>query len=338
MCLHPNASKDECHGPIVQAHTVQEQLLRRIARDGQVYGFPIDFAAIVSSRGVPQPRLLGVGQASTFSGFCAKHDDGLFSEIEKNAIQATPRHATLLAFRAICRELYAKEAGVLGEPYRRELDRGRDLPSQIAIQTANTRFMAGFSAGLKDIREQKRRYDRMLADCDCSESRYCVIWLDGPPDIMCSACTNPDWDFNGDRIQDLYDLSTPAQDTVLSLLASEGRGCAFFSWLAHEERACAKLVHSLLELGREQITHAIVRLVLSSFENQFWRPDWWEALAQDKQDVLIQRFIDTVYPGLPIPSDYLSDDRLRVVNWRIAGIETNDESLATIARRLNAQT
>lgn len=336
VCLHPDASPKECRGSIIKAHTVQLDLLRKIARDGHVYGFPIDYSAIVSSQGVPRPRLMGIGKASTFTGFCAKHDDQLFGDIEKSPILSTERHACLLAYRALCRELFAKAGAESLDSHLGTMDRGLAVPDQIAFQKQRAEVMTGLSTGLKEIRERKQRYDQILKGGDYASVKYCVIWLDQPPDLLCSGCTNPKWDFAGSRIQDLADLSTPAQGIALSLVASGQRSCAFFSWVAEEERACDKLVESLLNLRRDRIPDAIVRFVLSSFENQFWRPEWWESLDKQAQDTLVRRFTVAVQPDIPIPPSYLCDDGLSFVDWRVTVVETNVGQLAGSASAINA--
>lgn len=334
VCLHPDAPGGECHGGIVKAHTVQMELLRKIARNGHVYGFAMDFGAYVSSQGFPPPRLMGIGRASTFTGFCAKHDDQLFADIEKGPIQSTERHACLIAYRALCVELFAKEGAVLLDQHLSEMDRGLSVPGQIALQEQNAGRKIGLSIVLKEIRGRKQRYDEILKEEDFTNVRYCVIWLEQPPDIMCSSCTNPKWDFAGKRIQNLADLNTPAQAVAASLLASRQHGCVFFSWLAEDEGACTKLVGSLLGLPRDRIPDAIVRFVLSSFENQFWRPDWWEALAGEAQDALIQRFHDAINPFTLVRPNYLCEDRWSVVDWQMTRVETNVEQLADLAQAI----
>ena len=311
-------------------------LLQQIARDGHVYGFSLDYGAVVSSQGSPRPRLIGIKQASTFTGFCAKHDDQLFADIEKKRIISTKRHACLLAYRALCRELFAKEGGTMLDPPSRTIDPRLAVPEQIALQRLSDDFMTGLTAGLTEIRERKQQYDKILTCGDYSAVKYCTIWFEQPPDLMCSGCTSPEWDFAGNYIQDLADLDTRAQSIALSLVASEQRGCAFFSWLSQDERACTKLMRSLLDLSREQIPGALVRFVLSSFENQFWRPAWWEALDEQTQNALMRRFAVTVDPCTPEPPNSLCDDGLRVVDWRITGAETNQDALVDGAARLTS--
>ena len=50
--------------------------------------------------------LRGIRQASTFTGYCAYHDDELFAPIEKRALQVNEHHAFLLAYRAMGKEIF----------------------------------------------------------------------------------------------------------------------------------------------------------------------------------------------------------------------------------------
>ena len=194
-------------------------------------------------------------------------------------------------------------------------------------------MMQGLFTSMKEIRERKMLYDDILSSGDYSKVKYCVFWLEQPPDIMCSGYTNPDWDFEGKRIQNLDDFSTQAQAIALSLVVSEERGCVFFSWLVEDNSVNIALVQSLLKLPYDQIPHAIVRFVLSSFENQFWRPEWWEGLKEANQDALIQRLTKCAHPVIQIPANYLTDDGQRVVDWKICRIDTNVKQLSEIVPR-----
>lgn len=323
ICLHPTASLQECSGKIVRAHTVQETILRNIARNGHVYGFSTDLGAIFSSDGRPIPRLMGVGKASTFSGFCEKHDTSLFLPIEAKPVAANPLHACLLAYRALCRELYAKEGGEILEDHFRSVDRGRTLPEQVAMQREISKFLVGIKAGLRDMRDRKARYDAILESENFESVRYCVIWLDRIPDIMCSGGENPCWSFCGKPIQDLNDTNMLARGLAFALISSLKRGYAVFSWLAEEDDCCVPFVNSLIGLGEDQIPHALVRFIWSNFENQYWSPTWWESLPAKNQSSLVERFCIAVDPTIPISPDHLLDDGVRVVDWRVIGVESN---------------
>ena len=76
ICLHP-AAPVGCT-KIGRAHTIQRATaLKRIARDGHLYTTPLDLPHAMAS-GPKAMRLVGIEKASTFAGFCARHDDELF--------------------------------------------------------------------------------------------------------------------------------------------------------------------------------------------------------------------------------------------------------------------
>jgi hypothetical protein len=316
-CLHRNASSSECSGLIVRAHTVQESLLRQIAESGRIYGFPKDMGAIIRSNGVPTPQLIGVSQASTFTGFCAKHDDEFFAPIEKYALQPCAQHVFLLAYRAVCHELYDKRGVTSLEPHLRQIDRGFHQAAQRFFQSTLAPRLKGASAGLRDVERQKRRLDQVLATQEYGVMRYCWILLDGVPDLMCSSCFVPKWDFQARKIQDLANLDSDVGSVAVSLLSSENRGCAVLSWHTDHDSTCLPFVQSLLELPDEQLPHALVRLITGNMQNQFWAPKWWDTLAADVQGAILERFRATVSPSTPISPNHLIDDGIRAVSWKI---------------------
>jgi hypothetical protein len=78
-CGHPQASPTTCSGNIVRAHTIQlEGALSTIAVNRHVYGV----ARQPQEDGYLHYELIGVRQASTFTGFCAHHDSELFRPLE----------------------------------------------------------------------------------------------------------------------------------------------------------------------------------------------------------------------------------------------------------------
>jgi len=98
-CLHPAASARACNGSIVKAHSVQEAMLRRIAKYGHVYTSDARMSTLVKTGGIVSYRSVGVNEASTFTGFCGVHDDRTFKPIEKSGFIASHEHCFLLAYR-----------------------------------------------------------------------------------------------------------------------------------------------------------------------------------------------------------------------------------------------
>src|SRR4051794_29336564 len=79
VCLHPEADAAACSRGIVRAHTVRRGAdLRAIARKGHVYQGAADSRTLDKTGGRIIPTLVGINNASTFWGFCHKHDSTTF--------------------------------------------------------------------------------------------------------------------------------------------------------------------------------------------------------------------------------------------------------------------
>lgn len=102
-CSHPLASASTCEGGIVRAHTLQlAGSLSTIAVNRHVYG--IDVLGQPGRDGNLRFKLIGVRQASTFTGFCSHHDTELFRPLETEHFTTSKEQLFLLAYRALSKE------------------------------------------------------------------------------------------------------------------------------------------------------------------------------------------------------------------------------------------
>jgi hypothetical protein len=75
----------------------------------------------------------GIGNASTFPGFCNAHD-AIFGPAEQKTVTLGREVVFLLSYRAIVYEKFLKEAALRSnEVYRREADEGRPFAEQVCI-------------------------------------------------------------------------------------------------------------------------------------------------------------------------------------------------------------
>lgn len=81
-CSVPDAMKHECNKKIIKAHSVSKgSSLKAISVDGHVL---TTLNLNAGSYKNFKPVLIGINKASTFTGFCEKHDAKLFSPIENS--------------------------------------------------------------------------------------------------------------------------------------------------------------------------------------------------------------------------------------------------------------
>jgi hypothetical protein len=320
MCLHPKASDGECKGNIVKAHTIQRVGLSKIAENGHVYWFRSDdnaFRPETKKTLIMVPHKIGIKGASTFTGFCAKHDNETFRPIEIHTFKCCQEHAFLLGYRALCREIFAKKAVLEMQHLYKTMDSGQPLEIQIPIQRFANAFLAGAKAGLDDLQKIKSTYDRILEHANFEQVRYYTLLFDTYPDILCSGGFWPEYDFKGSKVQNPI---TPDPDGIqFSLITTDKGGAAVFTWVKNRGIS-EKFIESLDSIPNSDLPHAIIRFVFEYFENTYLRPSWWENLSMDIRKKLHNRMAQNV---MIHNADCLIDDGLRTVNWRVNSRRTN---------------
>jgi len=299
----------------VSAHTVPVSMLKQIARSGHVYALPRSFGALVKAGGAFNPKLIGVNKASTITAFCSKHDTSLFAPIENGDLQPCVEHAFLLSFRAVAYELFAKEAAVLSDSDRRDMDKGLPYVMQVVMQQTNSDMTTGFQTALRDLQYAKDELDQMWRSKDFSGIEFGVFSFKAVPDVMCCTCGTPSFDFHGKPLQDLGKLDVRMQGFSLSILGARDLGCAFFAWTKANATVSRRFLHSLIANGKAAVSHAIMRYVLEKCENVYLRPEWWEGLSKDTHGFLVDRLRDAADLNTDIRPDALIDDGLRLVDF-----------------------
>ncbi len=320
MCLAPTSWTNKCDGPIVQAHTVSKSgSLRRIARKGHVYSLKLMLGAGNGSYGqsIFTPKLQGINHASTFSGFCARHDDLIFSPLEKQVFEGTSEQCFLLGYRALARELYAKRASVENLDLLQDLDKGWSVEEQIRYQTENQALDLGVRTGYRDALAYKSDYDKILAKGRFEDVRGYVIEFANPPSLMCSGSILPEQDFRGAVLQDLGRLSKTLDLLTFSSFFGGKSGVVVFSWLSSSNRSCAAFTDSLHAIPDELLTDSLLRFFFEHCENIHLNPVWWEDLHERNRDALIKRFSISASPYEERRRGVLMDDGVNFEPWSV---------------------
>ena len=319
-CFHPNASRQECSPQIISAHTVRRNGdLSVIAKNGHVYG-------LVNQKSVQgtfhAPSKIGVRQASTFRGFCSKHDNELFSPIEDKPFRATTEQVALLGYRSVCYEMFMKERSIDAmNTVIRDADKGQPLHHQRLLQSRINTMIEGSEKAIIEMAPFKTVYEEMIFSKNFSNLSYYVVSLAQAPEIMCSGATQATHDFLGRRIAAIERLDVLVSPISLSLIATDDGGAAVFTWPS-DQRHCHSIMTTFGDLSEKEQPHAIVRFVFEFFENTYYSPDWWDGLGEEKQSFLMERHQrEVVGPDDGSfqlrPDDCLIDDRVRAVNWSV---------------------
>ena len=320
--MHPDASPDTCKGGIIKAHTIQKNGgLSKIARDSHVYQLNGDYTTLRSTNGEVVAKPIGIGKASTFTGFCSYHDNLLFAPLEKNIFTASQEQVFLLAYRALCRELFYKQGQVELSKKARIFAEGKAPQLQKQIYQFWADIRAGGESSLKKQASYKAQYDNALLNSDFSRTSYYMFEFRNTPDFLCSGCLYPEFDFQGQMLQDLSNLVSLLDHTAFTIIVTQEGGVAVFSWYG-PSRAGYKLVKSLSHIADDLVPSAIQRFVFEHFENVYMSPEWWEGLGDETQQSLMRRQMVSAHPLMEREPGCLRDDGIRL-SWNVKSRSTN---------------
>ena len=323
-CVHLEASPQTCSPKIISAHTIQRNGgLSIIARNGHVYnllkhGSMFEDSTWDTNSGVNK---VGIKEASTFKGFCSKHDNELFAPVEKEPFVGTTEQIALLGYRAVCYELLMKEYLLRVDELFKDMDKGQPPPVQQFHQEALFYRDSGAEKAIEEIVLQKRRYEKMIFSKNYTNLAHYVVFFTSIPEVMCSGVTQGTHDFLGNKIAELGHLSASADWQTLSLIATDDGGAAVFTWLADRNRS-HNVMMSLNGLPEADQPHAIVRFVFEFFENTYFSPEWWDGLDKQVQVRLKERQLREIVGPWgenehPRPDNCLLDDGVRAVHWTV---------------------
>lgn len=318
-CLAPDAWRIDCSGNVVKSHTVpKSRSLQRIAREGHVYSYPpknLLRNRTLRNLKALDPELLGINRASTFSGFCSRHDSTIFAPLETHLFSGSLEQCFLIGYRALSREIYNKHGQRnIVTSIRNYADRGKSYEEQVEIQNYYKEYQEAMKTGIYGLNYHKSICDTILENRDFSAVQAYIIELEDLPPVMCSGGFYPERDFDGINLQNIMDGNIWDILYFVSFYDGE-RGIVAFSWLSNSDKACRPFIESLNALSDEFVTSALLRCFFTSCDNIHIKPDWWETLPSEIRKSAIQRL------QISLTSEYFGDfrdDGIVYPPWRIA--------------------
>ena len=282
ICLHPLAPTG-CSKGLIKAHTIQRSgALNSIAEDEHVYWAKEAVHRLHQNNGKLVPQRVGVREASTFRGFCNKHDTEIFAPIEKQDVKLSRETALLLMFRAVSLEIHQKRSAIKSFQNLVRPDAGMSLSQQIDVQNILAAFAHGMELGLRDLERFKKDADRILISGDFSEMNLAFVEFDGVLPVMASGAFQPEWDFQGERLQDLADANL--QQAAMTLTSINGKTVAAICWVGKDSDKIEKFAESFLAINDADKATAIGEACFLLTENTVINPSFWEGLSIQEKD------------------------------------------------------
>lgn len=311
QCLHPLASAQAC-GKLIAAHTIQRRgaLEKIVDKSGHLLSF---YPPHPTQR--QKPQRVGWREASTFSGFCQKHDSATFVPLEQKAFIGSAEQCFLLAYKAQCHELYQKQASDRShEPLRHLLDRGLPPELQREVQAIEAVVGAGVRKGLDDARIHKERMDAELLEGRHSDWERLFISFEGPMCIVSTGVPTPNRSFSGEELQRLHDLNSRLQPLYFGPVPTAQGGVWVFLWRPNDD-APRKLMEDFQRIHRDHLPGRLAQFMFAYVENTFFAEDWWTSL-----DGIVQEHLGQL---ARMGNPYYNDWQYRpdaVVPWRVTSV------------------
>jgi hypothetical protein len=320
-CLHPLALHSVCNR-IVSAHSVQRsQTLEQILDAGN------HVCSFYPQANLPDGRLklhrIGWREASTFTGFCAKHDATTFAPLDNIEFSGSAEQCFLIGYRALCHEIYQKSGALKADPIIRQMvDRGLPLEAQLDIQEMFAIWGAGTAAGLQDFRRLKAVMDNHLLAHEYSGWSRAIIRFTGPLCIASTGALSPNRTIDGAPLQALHALETPIEELPFGVVAAPKGGAVVFLWRPHEQKP-RQFVESLLKNETRMLAGLLVQFMFAYVENTYFSVQWWESLSEFARQHL--NALAAISNPYYTPFQYLP---LKLVPWEITSASIENASVA----------
>ena len=264
-----SSKRTRCHVPA----------LTRIAARGHVFSFVPDAHNLVGHGPKSPPQQLGVNRASTFTGFCSKHDNAIFAALEKTPFAGTPSSAfswRTARWPGNCTS--SSRPSSTGMPVS-----ASNRPSTSPHRSPGSPSMPsseGPARASPDVASHKADYDRILLRGHYRDGRAHVVDLSRPPSVRCTDGIVPEHTFDGEKLIDIPN---------------------------HPQR-----------LSTGTLTASPVRFCFECAENVHLQPSWWQGLSARARDRLVAR-MDASSEFVPRDRarDFHSDDGVTYGRWDI---------------------
>lgn len=278
--LCPTDWRHQCAGKIIRAHSLsRSSALATITELGNVVSLIPDWPRRYH-RGEIVLSEKSAKKASTFTGFCARHDNSIFRALDDTEFDGSHTLTFLSAYRTRCHEIFMKKGQINLAQHAKHMDRGQQPDNQVKIQGFSSELHLGANAALEELNELKGQYDSSIKSSDYGNFSFVNFHFAQQPNLLCAGGFNPAFDVSGTFLQKL-DSATKTQNVFCSILPGKAGFWASFLWLREHSLMRAFLGDVEKNFGTAGGMYAIA---LSHIENTLVRPSFWDALSQSAKD------------------------------------------------------
>ncbi|WP_339310197.1 hypothetical protein [Paenibacillus sp. FSL M7-0896] len=267
-CIHKN---EFCDKEISRAHSIQNNgILSKISRHGKVMA--LDFSKIYLNNGEFTLNEVGRNKASTFTGFCNKHDSEIFRPIDSNKYEeGNFEHNFLFAYRAFALSYYERYSSyqLMGA----KLEENSNL-----YQSELGERYTLYGSHLDDIEKirlvmnnnlDNKRFDRITTNV--------LVW----PDEYGIASTSMFFIVKDNLGRTINKMSTHYSPFFFTLFPQSGKTYVLLSYYTKSKFKYHFVKEEIMNMPIEEQKVAISNLIAIYIENIFISPEYWDNIPED---------------------------------------------------------
>lgn len=279
-CFHP--SKQDCILPIKQAHSIQKNgrlsLIEEVVNGQNLLYSSISFKTS-NKKFIADFIPVGKKVASTFYGFCERHDTEVFSPIENFEFDGSDKHCFLHTYRSFAHSYHSKKQEL--KLYKSDWSSMNNVPYQIKHCQ-----ILGAEIALKEMEPEKQYLDNILINNDFEKLNYSIVETNDFFPFGCSSIVNPHFTVKNEPIDDWVDETKPWTSMILTVVPDKKNSFAIIAASSNAENGLKFLDH-FDELDDEKALHAISTMMTKLAENTFWSPKLWAQMSSQFKQILI---------------------------------------------------
>ncbi|MFD0716964.1 YecA family protein [Paenibacillus sp. GCM10027626] len=310
-CIHPN--KSECSVNIIRAHSIQNnRILTRIGEKGEVYMVK---ASPTKIRMKYNFKRVGRSVATTFTGFCGKHDTNLFLPVEVTDYSGTDQQKFMFAYRAFSFEYHKKL-----EAHNAHKKLGDTKPS-LMKSDQYLDLAEGYDLGINDSLRHKGILDDALLNSKYDIIETVEISFDGHATIAVCSGFYLEYDIKGNQLNRLDDPKTIMKILLLNIFPQDDKMHVLFSWLKEDDAMYQGFKDQLLSLSKNEQLQMLNNMIPAYSENTVYNPTFIDAWSEKEKKQYLWRFEGT---AMEVLSDtYIKSSLLNKTDYNLfQGIQT----------------
>lgn len=281
--------QEDCKGDIKQSHSIQKNgRLSILENDIDSNKMLYTLTEYSSSTEHLMSDLIPIGkkEASTFFGFCDKHDTELFSPIENFKFDNSDKHCFLHSYRSFAHSYHRKKESLkaMTEPNNQYLKIPNDIKST---------FSDNLKAALNEMEEHKKALSFAIENKQYQSLDYLVYEKEGLYPFAVSSIISPKTSYrnkpmiyyNGNNPVFPYQMLTflPDKTSTFIILA------AF-----PEDQKSIHFLNELEHLPDYLLEKVITSLIITNCENTFFSPKIWDSLNNSEKRKLLDEFTKSI--------------------------------------------